>query len=342
MSNELGVKNRKTYLDIIKIVAIIFVIYNHTGNNGFLAFYNTDTNKFVRILELLVSIICKTAVPLFFMCSGALLLKKELSVKNILQRVIRFIIVLIFFSLSYYLYLSIRNNSPIDIKWILTTIYSTTTFSYSGSYWFIYSYIAFLLIIPVLSIIAKNINENIIVYLLVLQGIFSGILPIFEYIMKIDHIALQIPFILSINIIYPIIGYYYDNNQFKNEKLLYGLAFISVFTSGLFTWKMIQNGNPTESYLSLFGIYNVLLIYLTLKKCISKIKFSNMIYKAISEIGKCVFGIFLLHGFVFTIIDDYYASNCYFDCILKTLIIFVICTCITYVLRRIPVIKKYL
>ena len=342
MKDDSDIKKRKVYLDIIKILAIIFVIYNHTGSNGFLAFYNVNQNVIIRVIELFISIICKTAVPLFFMCSGALILKKNLNIKNILKQTLRFIIILIVFSLLYYIFLSLGNNSPMDFKWLLKMIYSSTTFSYSGSYWFIYSYIAFLLITPFLLIIARNITEKDIIYLLVLCGIFSGILPVAEYIMKLDHMALQIPLVLSANVIYPIIGYYYDNNEFKNDKLLFSLALISIIISGIFTWKNIQNGNFTGNYLSLFGVFNVLFIFITIKKSFSKIELSKVANKIIPEISKCVFGVFLIHGFTFTIIDDYFISNNYFDCIIKTIVIFITSTGIIYIIKKIPIVNKYL
>lgn len=68
-------KSRKIYIDIIKIVAILLVIFNHTGESGFLA-YQKQGNIYIQIIEMCITSFCKIAVPLYFMCSGALLLGK--------------------------------------------------------------------------------------------------------------------------------------------------------------------------------------------------------------------------------------------------------------------------
>lgn len=80
MSNQ-----RKKYLDLVKTLAIAFVIYNHTGQEGFLSFIPWG-NTFSSILKVILSVLCKTAVPLFFMCSGALLLSKEEIILDILKK----------------------------------------------------------------------------------------------------------------------------------------------------------------------------------------------------------------------------------------------------------------
>ena len=95
---------RKIHIDFIKILAILLVIFIHTGNEGFLA-YQKQSNLFIQIFQLFLTSFCKIAVPLYFMCSGALLLGKEESIQKLWKkRVLKYIIITIVFTLFYYIF----------------------------------------------------------------------------------------------------------------------------------------------------------------------------------------------------------------------------------------------
>ena len=86
------------YFDLIRITAILFVLYNHSSTMGFELYTLTD-NPYTFPLYIVMATICKAGVPLFLMVSGALLLGKEESVKDLYtRRVSRMVIALILFS----------------------------------------------------------------------------------------------------------------------------------------------------------------------------------------------------------------------------------------------------
>ena len=100
----LAATNRKLHLDILKVLAIFFVMFNHTGTEGFFLFSKSQGSLWYGVY-LFISIITKIAVPLFFMISGALLLNKMESWKHILKkRFLRYFIILVFFSFLQYLW----------------------------------------------------------------------------------------------------------------------------------------------------------------------------------------------------------------------------------------------
>ncbi len=245
---------RKIHIDVLKILAILLVIFIHTGNEGFLA-YQRQENLLIQILQLFFASFSKIAVPLYFMCSGALLLGKEETIQKLWKkRVLKYIIITIVFTIIYYIFLSIHDNSLIDLGWILKTMYSSSTFSFSGSYWFLYSYIAFLIMLPILRIIAKYMTREVMIYLLVLYGIFNGILPILEFYLELEKLAISIPFVTNQVLFYPLVGYYLERNpiSFENNKKLFvvctGLSILSIVSSITISLKTLENGNPTENY----------------------------------------------------------------------------------------------
>ena len=66
---------RKLHIEALRIVAALFVLFNHTGEEGFFLFAAWPSTSPLCWAYLSLSILCKAAVPLFFMASGALLLK---------------------------------------------------------------------------------------------------------------------------------------------------------------------------------------------------------------------------------------------------------------------------
>lgn len=105
-------KRNLIYLDVLRIIAIYCVLFNHT--NGFLL-YATHYPLPSSYLYLIISILSKVAVPIFFMISGALLLGKDESYQELLRkRILKYTIVLIIISFFYYFCLNYFKGLPID------------------------------------------------------------------------------------------------------------------------------------------------------------------------------------------------------------------------------------
>lgn len=76
---------KKLHLEFLRIIAIMLVIFNHTGEKGFLL-YTIARDSVLYEFYLFSSIACKVAVPLFWMISGALLINKEESISVIYKK----------------------------------------------------------------------------------------------------------------------------------------------------------------------------------------------------------------------------------------------------------------
>ena len=340
--------NRKAHVDVIKILAILLVIFNHTGNDGFLA-YQRQSNLFLQIVQMFFTSFCKIAVPLYFMCSGALLLGKEESIQKLWKkRILKFVIVTIGFTIVYYVFLSVRDHNPIDISWILRTMYSSSTFSFSGSYWFLYSYIAFLIMLPVFRIIAKYITKEVMIYLFALHALFSGVLPIFEFYLGLGSLAISVPFATSYVFFYPLVGFYLEKNEIslldnkKNLLIVCIMSMLSIISSIMVSLKAFKNENLTENYFALFGGFVVILVYLLIRDICKKASKRPLLQNIIREVSGCTFGIYLLHGFAFIFINDVYVGGRYLDAWIKVPCVFISSLLIVFVLRRIPIINKLL
>lgn len=74
--NKLRHPKRLLHLDLLRLMAILFVIFNHTSDRGYFLFADS-VGSWLYFPYMASSVLCKVAVPIFFMISGALLLPKE-------------------------------------------------------------------------------------------------------------------------------------------------------------------------------------------------------------------------------------------------------------------------
>ena len=143
-------KTRIIYLDIIKILAILLVIFNHSH------FYITNNTLFENGLHITLFDFCKIAVPLFIMVSGALLLGKETSYKDIFCKriwrvLVPLIIVTAIFSLMY------GDNIKDFIYYLF--------FGYNDNYnpyhlWYLYMLIVLYLMVPFIQKMIQEFKDN--------------------------------------------------------------------------------------------------------------------------------------------------------------------------------------
>ena len=117
-------KKKTVYLELIRILAIFLVIFNHTGTNGFFLF-SVRQGSALYPLYMFLSIACRTAVPLFWMVSGSLLLPKEESIRYVYRhRVLRMLLVLALFSLFQYIFTTRKYSDRFDFAYFLINLYT--------------------------------------------------------------------------------------------------------------------------------------------------------------------------------------------------------------------------
>ena len=175
-------KKKKLYFEFIRAVSMLMVIFNHTGTKGFFLFTQKMDSPLYPFY-LFISIACKVGVPPYWMISGALLLPKDESIKKVyLHRVLRMVIVLIIFSLPYFVLDVIENNKDIGLELVGEFFLKLYTKKHATAFWFIYAYISMLMMLPVLRMLVRAMPRKYFQYLFLLVLLLLGVLPIVEYI----------------------------------------------------------------------------------------------------------------------------------------------------------------
>ena len=196
-------KKRLLSLDLLRIFAILLVIFNHTNERGFYRFLTDDPGTFLYWFNLFFSVACKVAVPLFFMISGAFLLRKDESIGATYKRGIRIIVDLVLFSLLFYEVQAWQTGIPLTLKAFLTgTVH--TNFPHL---WYLYTYIGFLLVVPVLRGFVRGLTEREGFLLFVLAFVVGCALPLIEFFTgTVNHLAVP-AWVTAMILYYPVMGY---------------------------------------------------------------------------------------------------------------------------------------
>lgn len=293
-------KQRKVYIDILRTIACFAVIFNHF-DPGFYNCIYVEAGGLSYFVMLTISILCKFAVPLFFMISGALLLgKKETITILYKKRVMRMMLALLFASVVYYIFEKYVMKSGVR----LLNIYGGGMLYHL---WYLYAYITFLLILPLLRIISEKLTKNLMIYMLCIYGILSVIAPIIELlflngsgIILNDRISNN-PIALNI-FIFPIVGYFIENKidcrkiSKTNILRLLVINFISIIVSVLMSYiYLVKNGGLGQQYVMMFAPLHAATLYLLAKKYNIGSKIKERWQNVILSISATTFGIYILH-----------------------------------------------
>ena len=355
-----GAKKRLLSLDFMRIFAILLVIFNHTDNRGFYRFLTDDPGTFLYWFNLFFSILCKAAVPLFFMISGALLLKKEESIGATYKRGIRIVLALILFSLLYNEFFAWEAGTHLGIvDFLKKTIHLQGTADRNAWHlWYLYAYIAFLLTVPVLRGFVRNLSKREGLVLFVLSVIFGCGLPVFQFFIGYVNPYLVPSWTTAMILIYPVMGYLLTfrlNLSKVTRKQIVVLWLINLLVFALCEFAQYKYlgkhpGSTDELFLTSNRTLNAPLIYLTFLKLFDRKSYGENWDKIITEIGICTYGVYLIHPFflryfspvqkIWEIFEHGGFIRDEFGIVLTVLCVFLITLAITWVLRRIPVVKK--
>lgn len=331
------------------------VIFNHTNERGFYKYALSEPSGLSWTIKWFCSMTCKSAVPIFFMISGSLLINRNESISRTYKRTLIIVIDLIIFSFIYTLLPPLfLVNGEYSFKSAIKFIIS----NYYWHLWYLYAYIAFIFTLPILRDFCKSITKKSFIILYTISVLLIFVAPIFEYFFIKVNIDLK-PSWISCNIfIYPIIGYVIEKNLIPlNKKVLLIAWCINIFSFLVsyvaeIYFLTLEPGNGSETFLRITMIINAPVIFMTAKylsdhKIIKKKLANQALHVIISQIGKCTYGIYLLHGLflckissltnIWTHIENtmpYGTGIC-----VTVIMVFAISGILTWLLKKIPIVK---
>lgn len=348
---EKQMKVRNAYIDALRIIAVFFVLFNH--QDGFYLYLNASPIK--TFIYSCISVLTRMNVPTFMLISGALLLGREESISRVLKkRCLKFFMLMLFFSMVYYVVI----YKTLDINFIYKFIYGDIHYSY----WYLYAHMGFLIILPYVRNLVLNLRKEDINYIFVIHFAYFSLVPIINYCLTRCGMttltiskSLEMPVMICSMIFYPILGYYLDKKLDIMQLTRKQIVFVSVIAvmaivvpASITTSEVILDGY-SKWYLQLFDYLLAASLFLLIKyvfhhwKWLSeKRKFS----KIITTIGSLTLGMYLLDPVVKPYVNGHVTNflNPYLPTILVSasycLISMAIGGGITYILQKLPLVKK--
>lgn len=347
-------ENKKVYLEAVRIIAVLLVIFNHTDGS---VYYTLPCNIGTYLYSLILTIFCRMAVPLFFMVSGALLLAKEESLSELFKkRIVRMITVLVTVSLLYYLFDIVRGR--IEAPGAGDFLSRLAGNGIRESFWFLYTYICALLLLPFFRKAAPYLNKRLILYLVGLKAVFDFLVPLISL---VTGAAFSFdPGFVSGCYYDMFLGYYLSREEADaqvhsgNRQMHVSIGKMAVLLAALVAFNGVLmyglkqiTGSYHTAALDYFVFLTAPLAFIIIKKGMMQISAESSGGKIILALGSCVFGIYLFDNFVrWQLLPAYLflsektvgvlANSVYVALTFGGGFIY------TWILRKIPVIRKYL
>lgn len=290
-----GEKKRVAYLDILRIIAIFTVFFIHTGDAGIHHYLYTSCQA-----EYWIGIFMATAsqhcVPLFFMITGALLLKREESISYVLRhRVFRMAVVIVL-SLCFQHFLRMRGGGQWSLYDFLYLLYSGTGWPQQ---WFLYTYVSVLLILPFLQKLVKAIpGKEWFHYLFILYVFLNGVLFIVEYFMQWTRTPLELP-MFGPYVVCAMAGYYVEQisgdtfMRARNVLLLNLAAFGLLLLETYLNHIALLNGS-IMAFGGEFPLIIAAALFVDMRYFCTKCKIPVMAQTVIAFMGAGTFGCYLI------------------------------------------------
>lgn len=271
-------------------MATLAVILLHTCNTltNNAADYIFDGSQYY----VLTSVVClmNWAVPMFFMISGALLIKEDreitydLVIKKYCKRIL---LALVIFGIPFSMMEIFMENRTLTSSMFPMACLNVLTGNSWGHLWYLYTLIGLYLILPVVNAFYSKAERRTCIVFLMLLFIFCFLIPVADKLFDIK-IAFEMP-IASYALFYFVIGklLYTSDNQIFNKKRIWGGS-LAVLVLLL----LIINFNGGGDYLSynssiIVGIS--ICIFLLIRGI--EIEVSERLW----TIDRLCFGVYLIH-----------------------------------------------
>lgn len=339
--------NRIIQFDVLRIIAALAVVLLHTSGQKYIDSYPSIEWDVRNICDSLV----RWAVPIFVMISGALFLdsKKTIKTKKLYSRnITRIILIFAFWSVIYAVYAG-------DDKGILFMFGRMIKGPFH--FWFLKMIIGLYITVPIVRAITAN--KKLEQYFLCLSFLTAFLIPmIFPLMGYISDEAKEYAVnyynefgikIASGYVGYFVLGHYLTSNVIKKttKRVIYFLGILSVVAVCILT-DFVSNraGTPDMVFydnVNVFTLFEATALFIFIKD----IKIAPKYQPFIINSSKLSLGIYIVHPLVMVILldlwkfDSAFLNPVYFIPI-YALIIFLISYCVSYVLTRIPIIKKFM
>ncbi len=141
------IRDRYAYIDLLKVLAIVFVLLYHTTNltYDFLA----EENNLLYYLRYYLRTILSTCVPLFFFVNGFLLFSKPLNLKKHIRKSIRLVVLTFVWGIITTLILTVIRGQPMSLQELFVSVWEWQ-FGWTHHLWYMGALVCLYVFFPLL------------------------------------------------------------------------------------------------------------------------------------------------------------------------------------------------
>lgn len=346
-------KKREVWLDVLRVLSAFLVIVNHT-NSG--VFQSTTPAQASWWLSVLWYTLCKTAVPVFVMVSGACLLGRVDSYGKCLRRFARIVLTLVAFSYLYFLhdawvYYGLWPRA-LDLKAFFTLVW---TQQITDSFWYLYFYAGLMLMLPLLQRLASAMRSRDALYLI---GSCFGVDALWPLLVRFLP-PLELPSYLSLPLFTSYIGLFFTGwqlrtlrgHQYKLPAVILLMASLAAgvlslhmnYAAGEKYWAFMDDRMHPSFWTIMAAVALMVLVHSLCDR-----PFGEKAHRIWAELGGCSFGVYLLQDWLIAqsktrlYLPLQSVLPAFPAVLVWELSVFVIALISAFLMRRIPGFKKLL
>lgn len=356
-SQNLEYKNRDAVADILKCIGCICVIVIHTASQSMSDNYIYSFNWVCAVFW---GSICRFAVPVFLMVSGALLLDpgKKMSIWRIYDHYfLRILLCLLFWAFMYELYFIAGYwilYRQFQASWFLDAIKRVLCFDHHFHLYYLQILLVFYIFLPLLRWFTAHADEKIMRYGLLVWGIMGIFLPTLFTIppfSEITGIPAEYPLKMTYSSMgYALLGWYMKNMDIKRSDLkrwcmvflagfavVFGVTVAVSMIKGSFYQEFLNGFSPGVALMAA-GIFGAVSALYRGRSAASMPR--------VVKLSKASFCIFLVHHFYVMLLRTYLYFAYKYLCILvipaQAAVVFLLSVLTYMLLSRIPWVKDHL
>ena len=310
-THEVTQSERIQYLDVLRVLSMLAVVFLHTAAGTLRVNRGSAVWHFANVFTSLAT----ASVPLFFMISGALLLRSPHTVSvsyTLKRRVPRVLIPFLVWSLvavAYYTFVSWRTKGAPDWSQAVEKLKHLPSEPTAIHLWFMYALIPLYILSPFIKKLIDSLGRDLVVYLLAIWLFFSSLLPTVGNLLPASYrpiVTLDPRYDLTFMAGYAgyfIIGYYLMRmKRAVPTGLLASVAGAAVVCVALGTWwKTSGAGHYVEIFKTYTGIFVVVLscaLFLLVKELLRRRQLGRVARTVVGYLAPLAFGVYLVHNLI--------------------------------------------
>jgi surface polysaccharide O-acyltransferase-like enzyme len=319
------------WVDLIRVVGAFLVVVAHISFHG----------GGPALVSSFYFVLSRIAVPLFFMVSGYLLLRKEEPYGEFFRkRALKVLIPFLAWSVIYLLWKREGFELPFSLKLVASYVIKIIRGPRENHLWFFYALIGLYLFTPILRVFVSKATLRDLFYFC---GLWFLVVPVFSFLQEFTpiQIGFELYFIAGYSG-YFILGYLLGKFEFTRPRL-YGLAVL--FLLLLVGTTLLNTYQKSEYFISYLSV-NVVLMTALAFILLREVQIGDRLNGVLVPLSRASFGIYLIHVIVLAELEKLPMVSSWFSMgssvymiPLLGLMVFLVSFVLVAIIQKIPVLR---